>query len=125
MRVWWRRTIRPTGGQAVPLEPSSMRLLVAGAVGVLIWLIWLTGTLGDSHRVTMLALSAVSILGLGLVLELRRRFVAQELSLDNQCRYRFLTEHSFDMIVRFDPRTQKPTYISAGGRPLFPHQPAG
>ncbi len=123
MRVWWRRTIRPTGGQAIPLEPSSMRLLVAGAVGVLIWLIWLTGTLGDSHRVTMLALSAVSILGLGLVLELRRRFVAEELALDNERRYRFLTEHSFDMIVRFDPRTQKRTYISAGCRRLYGYEP--
>src|SRR5260370_34014786 len=122
MRVWWRRTMRPTGGEAIPLEPSSMRLLVAGAVGVLIWLIWLTGTLGDSHRVTMLALSAVSILGLGLVLELRRRFVAEEGALDNERRYRFLTEHSVDMIVRVDPRTQKRTYISAGCRPPFGHR---
>src|SRR5260370_41703208 len=100
-----------------------MRVLVAGSVGVLTWLIWLTGTLGDSHRVTMLALSAVSILGLGLVLELRRRFVAAEIALDNERRYRFLTEHSFDMIVPFDPRTQKRTYISAGARPPHGYEP--
>src|SRR5260370_11559154 len=103
MRVWWRRTIRPTGGEAIPLEPSSMRVLVAGSVGVLIWLIWLTGTLGDSHRVTMLALSAGSILRLGLGLELRRRFFPQERALLNERPDPLLAQHSFDTIVPVRP----------------------
>jgi signal transduction histidine kinase len=63
-----------------PLSPDSLRLLFSAAIGVLIWLIWLTGMLSNSrqaYHVTMLALSAVSILGLGLVLELRKRFVTE------------------------------------------------
>ena len=78
MHVSWRRDICRTGRRAVPLDAASIRLLVAAAVGVLISVIWLTGMLGDSRRVTMLALSAVSILGLGLVLELRKRYAAEE-----------------------------------------------
>src|ERR1700704_1787959 len=62
---------------SVPLDAASFRILLCSTVGMLIWLIWLTGTLGDSRRVTLIALSAVSILGLGLVLELRRRFLAE------------------------------------------------
>lgn len=65
---------------ATPLTPDSLRLLFAATIGVLIWVIWLTGMLGNSrqaYQVTMLSLSAVSILGLGLVLELRKRFEAE------------------------------------------------
>ncbi len=77
MRLAWLNIGRPDRSLA-PLEPASIRLLVAGAIGVLICMIWLTGMMGNSHRVTMLALSGVSLLGLGLVLELRRRYVAEE-----------------------------------------------
>ncbi len=81
MQVPWRWDICRTGRRAVPLDAASFRLLVAAAVGVLIVVIWLTGMLHDLRRITMLSLSAVSILGLGLVLELRKRYAAEEAAL--------------------------------------------
>lgn len=90
---------------------------------MLIWLIWLTGMLGNSQRVTMLALSAVSILGLGLVLELRRFCLAEQTARESERRYRFLSDQSFDMIVRFDPHTQRRTYVSPACRRLYGYEP--
>src|SRR4051812_5650161 len=94
----WRSLWRSR--EMTPLASSSMRVLLAGTVGVLIWVIWLTGMLGDSRQVTMLALSAVSMLGLGLVVELRRRCAAEDSVRHQEGRYRFLSDHSSDMIVR-------------------------
>jgi PAS domain S-box-containing protein len=79
--------------------------------------------LGDSQRVTMLALSAVSILGLGLVIELRHRCRVEKILGESEHRYRFLSDHSFDMIVRFDPRTQQRTYVSPACRRLYGYEP--
>jgi len=123
MRVRWGWNIDRSRRRSVPMGPASLRLLVASVVGVLICIIWLTGMLGQSHQVTMLALSAVSILGLGLVLELRRRCVAEEIAAEHGQQYRFLAEHSFDMIVRFDPITQMRTYVSPACRRLYGYEP--
>jgi ammonium transporter, Amt family len=105
MRIRWERTSGRRHRRAAPLAPESMRVLVATVIGVLIWTIWITGMLGDSHRVTMLALSAVSILGLGLVLELRRRCVAEtalrqakeEADLANRSKTQFLATMSHEL----------------------------
>jgi PAS domain S-box-containing protein len=123
MRVRWGWRTPGASREAVPLTSSSFRLLIAGAVGVLIWLIWATGMLGNTQRVTMLALSAVSILGLGLVIELRRVSLAEQAARESEHRYRLLADHSFDMIVRFDPRTQRRTYVSPACRHLYGYEP--
>jgi PAS domain S-box-containing protein len=90
---------------------------------VLIWLIWATGMLGRTQQVTMLALSAVSILGLGLVIQLRRICWAEQAVRESEHRYRFLSDHSFDMIVRFNPRTLRRTYVSPACRRLYGYEP--
>ena len=58
-------------------------------------------------------------LGLALIAELRRCRRIEQAALANERRYRFLAEHSFDMIVRFDPRTQQRTYISPAVRRMY------
>ena len=123
MRVPGRWRPRHRGKRATPLDAASVRLLVAASIGVLIWMIWVTGMLGDSQRVTMLSLSAVSLLGLGLVLELRRRCVAEEMARESERRYRFLADHSFDMIVRLDPSDRRRLYVSPACRRLYGYEP--
>src|SRR5665213_4125285 len=74
------RPVRNRDGEpsrSIAMAEASLRILLASTVGILILLIWLTGTFGNSRQVTLVALSAVSILGLGLVLELRRRFLVE------------------------------------------------
>ena len=72
----------------------------------------------------IVALAGVA-LGLGalLIRELRRRDRAERTALENERRYRSLAEHSFDMIVRFDPRTQKRAYVSPACRRLYGYEP--
>lgn len=110
-------------GSKRPLDAGSIRLLVAATVGVLIWLIWVTGMIGDSHRVTALALSAVSLLGLGLVLELRFRYTVEAKLQESERHYRLLADHSFDMIARLDPETWRRTYVSPACRHLYGFEP--
>ena len=72
----------------------------------------------------ILALSAVAtVLAIALVRELRRRGRAERVALDSERRYRLLAESSFDMIVRFDPRDQRRTYISPASRRLYGYEP--
>src|SRR5712691_9741066 len=79
MHLWrYARSTRGVSRNAVPLTPSSFQILVATSVGVVIWIIWLTGMMGDSRRVTMLALSAVAVLGTELVVALSRAYRAEE-----------------------------------------------
>ena len=117
----WKR--RRVYGAASPMTPTSFRILVAISIGAIIWVIWLTGMIGDSRQVTMLALSEVSILGTGLVVLLRHSCLAEETARQSEWRYRFLSENSFDMIVRFDPRTQRRTYISPAVCRLYGYTP--
>jgi len=72
----------------------------------------------------MLALVAV-VAGLVSALgrELSRRSRAERTALETGRRYRFLAEHSFDMIVRFDPRTHQRTYVSPASRRLYGYEP--
>src|SRR5439155_4025091 len=49
--------------------------------------------------------------------------LAEETARQSEWRYRFLSENSFDMIVRFDPRTQRRTYISPAVWRLYGYTP--
>jgi len=72
----------------------------------------------------MLALAA-AVAGLVSALggELSRRSRAERTALETGRRYRFLAEHSFDMIVRLDARTQQRTYVSPACRRLYGYGP--
>src|SRR5260221_10559849 len=70
------------------------------------------------------ALSMVAaLLGIAHVAELRRRGRAEREARESERRYRLLAESSFDMIVRFDPRNQRRTYISPACRRLYGYEP--
>jgi PAS domain S-box-containing protein len=74
--------------------------------------------------IAIFALSATAgVLGMALVRELRRRDRAERTALESERRYRFLAEHSGDMIVRFDPRTQRRSYVSPACRRLYGYEP--
>ncbi|HVC56345.1 MAG TPA: ATP-binding protein [Stellaceae bacterium] len=74
--------------------------------------------------VAICALSVVAaIFGAAFIRELRRRDAAERTALESERRYRFLAEHSGDMIVRFDPQTQRRTYISPASRRLYGYEP--
>src|SRR5207244_6457849 len=72
-------------------------------------------------RLTLVPVAALVVAALGS--EPSRRSRAERTALESGRRYRFLAEHSFDMIVRFDPRTQQRTYISPAVRRLYGYEP--
>ncbi|HEX2647161.1 MAG TPA: PAS domain-containing sensor histidine kinase, partial [Candidatus Dormibacteraeota bacterium] len=65
----------------------------------------------------------VSLLGTGLVVALRHACRAEEEAAESERRYRFLSDNSFDMIVVFDPTTQRRSYISPAVRRLYGYEP--
>jgi len=74
--------------------------------------------------IVILALAvALPVLGIAHLAELRRRSRAEREALENERRFRQLAESSFDMIVRFDLRTQERTYISPAVRRLYGYEP--
>src|SRR6266699_7022122 len=99
MHLWrYARSTRGVSRNAVPLTPSSFQILVATSVGVVIWVIWLTGMMGDSRQVTMLALSEVAVLGAGLIVALRRGYRAEEAArAANESKLRFLATISHEL----------------------------
>jgi signal transduction histidine kinase len=99
MRLSWRdRGGGARSDKAIPLTPSSFRILVATSVGVVIFVTWLSGILGDSRRVALLALSEVAILGIGLVIALRRGYQAEEAARTaNEAKSRFLATMSHEL----------------------------
>ena len=66
---------------------------------------------------------ALPVLGVAHIAEQRRRAQAEREAIESERRFRQLAEHSFDMIVRFDPRTQERTYISPACRRLYGYDP--
>jgi PAS domain S-box-containing protein len=66
---------------------------------------------------------ALPVLGIAHIAELRRRERAEREAIESERRFRRLAECSFDMIVRFDPRTQQRTYISPACRRLYGYEP--
>ena len=66
---------------------------------------------------------ALPVLGVAHIAEQRRRGRAEREAIDSEQRFRQLAESSFDMIVRFDPRTQRRTYVSPASRRLYGYEP--
>lgn len=83
---------------------------------------WRDKTLGIAIVIFAL-LAMAAVLGIALLRELRRRGSAERAALENERQYRFLAEHSGDMIVRFDPVIQVRTYVSPACRRLYGYEP--
>jgi PAS domain S-box-containing protein len=66
---------------------------------------------------------ALPVLGVAHIAEQRRRGRAEREAIESERRFRQLAESSFDMIVRFDPRTQQRTYVSPASRRLYGYEP--
>ena len=66
---------------------------------------------------------ALPVLGIAHIAEQRRRARAEREAFESERRFRQLAESSFDMIVRFDPRTQQRTYISPACHRLYGYAP--
>jgi PAS domain S-box-containing protein len=115
------------------VQPPSLRLLVAGAALaalLLLGVVLLTATApapsnppAMSLAVEIAALAALGgMLGTLLVGEFRRRGASSPRVRDER-QYRYLAEHAFDMIVCFDPHTQRRTYISPACRRIYGYEP--
>jgi PAS domain S-box-containing protein len=66
---------------------------------------------------------ALPVLGVAHIAEQRRRGRAEREAIDSERRFRLLAESSFDMIVQFDPRIQRQTYVSPACRRLYGYEP--
>jgi len=67
--------------------------------------------------------TTIATLVVVLGLELRRSERAAGLARDSARRYRLISEHSADMIVSFDPLTQRRSYVSPSCRRLYGYAP--
>jgi len=66
---------------------------------------------------------ALPVLGVAHVAEQRRRAQVQRMMMESERRFRQLAESSFDMIVRFNARTQQRTYVSPACHRLYGYEP--
>src|SRR5437660_238834 len=73
--------------------------------------------------VILVLCTALPVLGVAHIAESRRRGRAEREALESERRFRQLAESSFDMIVRFEPRTQQRSYISPAVRRLYGYEP--
>jgi PAS domain S-box-containing protein len=137
MRLWRGRRRETPRERGAPQAGPSNQLLVAGAALLallVLWVVLLTGiiaraTFDSAHdqliaaavEIAMLAALA-GILAMLFVVELRRRS-AEPAAGDNDRQYRHLAEHAFDMIVCFEPETQRRTYISPACRRIYGYDP--
>jgi len=69
-------------------------------------------------------LAVIAVLGLAAIAELRQRGHIERAALESGRQYRLLAEHSADMIVRFDPISQRRTYVSPACQHLYGYEPA-
>jgi PAS domain S-box-containing protein len=65
----------------------------------------------------------IAILSVAMLREFQRRARAEQVAEESLRRYDRLADHSFDMIVSFDPRTQQRTYVSPSCRRLYGYEP--
>lgn len=138
MRRWRGRCEDAPREQAAPRTAASNRLLVAGAALLILLALWvalLTGmiaraTPGPAHQQMISVAVEIAILaGLAGVLamlflvELRRPGPSEPEPAHDRRQYRYLAEHAFDMIVCFNPQTQRRTYVSPACRRIYGYEP--
>jgi PAS domain S-box-containing protein len=123
------------GGKTALRPRRSPRSMIVAAV-LLICLVLLTGAIagqtavserGSAAALSMVAIAALAALagvfGTVFQMERGRRSTAEPPAGSNERQYRYLAEHAFDMIVCFDPHTQRRTYISPACRRIYDYEP--
>jgi PAS domain S-box-containing protein len=120
------------------LRPPSTPLRIAGAALLVLLLLWIWLVTDAAAHIApvegrqqalwalleIAALAALAgVLGTLLISQISRRGAAKPRAPDNQRQYRYLAEHAFDMIVCFDPHTQRRTYISPACRRIYGYEP--
>ncbi|HTT78806.1 MAG TPA: PAS domain-containing sensor histidine kinase [Stellaceae bacterium] len=103
---------------------------------LLVCLILLTGIIvgqmavsGRSGALPLIMVAAAALaapagcLATLLIVERRRRGTTAPGAASNEHQYRYLAEHAFDMIVCFDPHSQRRTYISPACRRIYGYEP--
>jgi two-component system, sensor histidine kinase and response regulator len=68
-------------------------------------------------------LGLASWLTIALIRELRRRSAAERNARDSERRFRLMTEHSSDMLVRSRPGDQRRLYVSPACRQIYGYEP--
>src|SRR5258708_5479 len=124
MRCWDRRRARPLCPDAIskesvrlPIGLTGAALAVVAALSLMTWIFW-------DQRVGAAVVGptgVIAVLGFVLVAELRCR--AERVASNTVRLYHLLSDHSSDMIVSFDPRTQQRTYVSPSCRRLYGYEP--
>src|SRR5258708_3030016 len=124
MRCWDRRRARPLCPDAIskesvrlPIGLTGAALAVVAALSLMTWIFW-------DQRVGAAVVGptgVIAVLGFVLVAELRWR--AERVASNTVRLYHLLADHSSDMIVSFDPRTQQRTYVSPSCRRLYGYEP--
>jgi PAS domain S-box-containing protein len=138
MRLWRGQHEAVWRDEAAPLRAPSKRLLGAAAALLallVLWLVLLTGiiaetTPGPAHQqIVAIAVEIAMLAGLAGILailfgaEIRHRGSAEPTAGGDGRQDRYLAENSFDMIVCFNPETQRRTYISPACRRIYGYEP--
>ena len=121
MRLWSGRGV--LGLSPVPIPNRSVRFpigltgaapTVIAALAGLTWIFW-----GDHAGAAVLGPTGILAVGaFVMVAEIRARAASRAARL-----YQRLADHSTDMIVSFDPETQKRSYVSPSCRQLYGYEP--
>src|SRR5258708_3819870 len=108
MRCWHK--LRPDAlwkdGARSPAPLTGAAFVVAAAVLLVTWVFWDA----PAGAAVVGATGVVAVLGFAFLTE--RLWRTERIARNTARLYRLLAEHSSDMIVSFDPRTQQRTYIS-------------
>jgi PAS domain S-box-containing protein len=126
---------RWAGRRAIPSPPNTMpgrspgfrwggALVLPIVLLPITWVLWNAGIAATVVGPTaVLVVLGFVVLGFAHVVELCRRGRAEVMARASMRRYHLLAEHSADMIVSFDPRTQQRTYVSPSCRRLYGYEP--
>lgn len=111
--------------------PSLHRMIIAASLLICLALLTaaIVGQMAVSGRGSAAALSIVALAALAALagmlgtLLIGERGPAEPHAGGNERQYRYLAEHAFDMIVCFDPHSQRRTYVSSACRRIYGYEP--
>ena len=107
----WKDSVR------LPVALTGAAFVIAITFSLVTWVAW-DACVGAA---VVGATGVVAVLVFAFIAALRRR--DERLARNTARLYHLLAEHSSDMIVSFDPRTQQRTYVSPACRRLYGYEP--